>query len=129
MLLERLDDHGDDVFCRGRVHICTDSHHDNLHEAAQDELNVHDFCDALVRILDCHLELGQDHKKHGLQAGVALQARRLAQTRQGCIAGLHQAIACIVVGDTGGIAEKPLGYGLEVWSKLILLLFRRVWCE
>ena len=55
MLLERFDDHGNDAFCRGRVHIGTHSHHDYLYKAAEDELNVHDFSDALVWVLDGHL--------------------------------------------------------------------------
>lgn len=78
MLLERLNDHCYDLLCCGRINVRSDSDHYYLDQATENELNVHDFCDALVRILDCHLKLSQDHHEHGLETGITLEATGLA---------------------------------------------------
>ena len=73
------------------------AHHYYLDEPTQWHLNVIYRSNALGWVRYGHLELINDHVKHLLQRTVALQAARLAQTRQCGIARLYKASADILV--------------------------------
>ena len=70
MALEALYQQAHDTLGQGCVDVSADADHDDLHDTAENELNLHCFLGALNRAHDGLFELLKDHLQHLLKRWV-----------------------------------------------------------